>query len=212
MSVKEKIMGILGITEAEYNKELARHEYERAKAVGCVSEFTDKRGKNMAMNWKDALAQQQNAMQQAQLQRQYAMAQQQAMMNNAAVQMSGVSGLAQGGYISNQYQQAYPQNYRQTLGSTPKGLMPTFEQLEDPDSPFNLPLEALAVMWGARFGYRWVKDEDTADAIEENEELWSLVASRLLEAGILLRQDYRHPDKLGVGSAWKLLEKDHGNS
>ena len=159
----------------------------------------------MAMNWKDALAQQQNAMQQAQLQNQYAM------MNNAAAQMSGVSGLAQGGYV-NQYQQAYPQNYRQTLGSTPKVGLPTFEQLEDPDSPFNLPLEALTVMWNARFGHRWVKDEDTADAIEENQELWSLVASRLMDAGLLTSQQYRHPDKIGVGQAWKLIEKDHGNS
>lgn len=147
-----------------------------------------------------------------QLKMQQAMGQQHAMMNNAAAQMSGVSGLAQGGHISNQYQQAYPQNYRQTLGSTPKGLTPTFEQLEDPDSPFNLPLEALAVMWGARFGYRWVKDEDTADAIEENEELWSLVASRLMDAGLLTNQQYRSLDKVGVSSAWKLIEKDHGNN
>ena len=203
MSVKEKIMGILGVTEAEYNKELAKHEYERVKAMGCVGDYITGRATDMSTNW--GAAQQAVDLQQLKMQ-------QQAAMNNAAAQMSGVSGLAQGGYISNQYQQAYPQNYRQTLGSTPKGLTPTFEQLEDPDSPFNLPLEALAVMWGARFGYRWVKDEDTADAIEENEEMWSLVASRLLEAGILLRQDYRHPDKLGVGSAWKLLEKDHGNN
>lgn len=203
MSVKEKIMGILGITEAEYNKELAKHEYERMKAMGCVGDYIAGRATDMATNW--GAAQQAVDLQQLKMQ-------QQAAMNNAAAQMSGVSGLAQGGYISNQYQQAYPQNYRQTLGTTPKGLMPTFEQLEDPDSPFNLPLEALAVMWGARFGYHWVKDEDTADAIEENEEMWSLVASRLLEAGILLRQDYRHPDKLGVGSAWKLIEKDHGNN
>lgn len=189
--------------------------------MGCVSEFIDKRGKNMAMNfgWTDPrglynaerdeytpLPSGQLAgnspMQQAQLQMQYA--QQQAAMNNAA---------AQGGYFQQAYgQQANPTNYRQTLGSTPKGLTPTFEQLDDPDSPFNLSLDALAVMWGARFGYRWVKDEDTADAIEENEELWSLVASRLLEAGLLFRQDYRHPDKLGVGSAWRLVEKDHGNN
>ena len=194
MSVKEKIMGILGITEAEYNKELARHEHERAKAMGCVSEYIDQRGKSMVTNGGYITsAAQQSAMQQAQLQNQYA--QQQAAMNNA--------------YAA---QQAQPINYRQTIGSTPKVGMPTFEQLEDPDSPFNLSLEALAVMWGARFGYRWVKDEDTADAIEENEEMWSLVSSRLLEAGMLIHQQYRHPDKLGVGQAWKLIEKDHGNN
>ena len=201
MSVKEKIMAVLGVTEADYNKELARHEHERAKAMGCVSEYIDQRGKSMATNGGYTTIQQaQTAMQTAQLQSQYnqALAQQQAAMNNAAAQMA-----------KSQYAQAYPQNYRQTLGSTPKVLVPTFEQLEDPDSPFNLPLEALAVMWGARFGYRWVKDEDTADAIEENEEMWSLVASRLLEAGILLRQDYRHPDMLGMGSAWKLIEKEN---
>lgn len=170
--------------------------------MGCVSEFIDKRGKNMAMNWKDALAQKQNAVQQAQLQNQYAQAQ-----NMAALQNSYHQTVAGGGYTTQQ-----PVNYRQTLGSTPKGLSPTFEQLEDPDSPFNLPLEALAVMWGARFGYRWIKDEDTADAIEENEEMWSVVASRLLEAGMLVHQNYRHPDKIGTGVAWKLFEKDHGDN
>lgn len=203
MSVKEKIMGILGITEAEYNKELARHEYERVKAMGCVGDYIAGRATDMATNW--GAAQQAVDLQQLKMQ-------QQAAMNNAAAQMSGVSGLAQGGYISNQYQQAYPQNYRQTLGSTPKVGLPTFEQLEDPDSPFNLPLEALTVMWNARFGHRWVKDEDTADAIEENQELWSLVASRLMDAGLLTNQQYRSLDKVGVSSAWKLIEKDHGNS
>ena len=159
----------------------------------------------MATNWGAA----QQAVDLQQLKMRQQAAQQQADIRNAWNQASIIGQYAA---AQNQYQQAYPQNYRQTLGSTPKGLTPTFEQLEDPDSPFNLPLEALAVMWGARFGYRWVKDEDTADAIEENEELWSLVASRLLEAGILLRQDYRHPDKIGISSAWKLIEKDHGNN
>lgn len=191
MSVKEKIMAIIGITEEQYEKELAKNEYERAK-MGCVSEYIDQRGKSMATGGNYITAAQ--AAQQAQLQsNQYAVAQ------------------AQGLNMSAQSWTAQPVNYRQTLGSTPKGLTPTFEQLEDPDSPFNLSLEALSVMWGARFGYRWVKDEDTADAIEENEEMWSLVASRLLEAGMLIHQQYRHPDKVGIGHAWKLIEKDHGN-
>ena len=163
--------------------------------------------KKMAHNfgWNDPREQygnsqaQQSAMNQmkaAQLQHQYAMAQAQA--NNAFGQYAA--------------QQAQPVNYRQTLGSTPKGLSPTFEQLEDLDSPFNLPLEALSVMWGARFGYRWIKDEDTADAIEENTDLWSIVSARLIEAGLLVHQQYRHPDKIGMGTAWRLIEKDHGNS
>lgn len=188
-------------------KELAKNEYERAK-MGCVSEYIDQRGKSMATGGNYITAAQ--AAQQAQLQsNQYAVAQQQALMNNAAAQMSGLSGLAQGGYVSQQATK--PENFRQTLGSTPKGLSPTFEQLEDPDSPFNLSLEALSIMWGARFGYRWVKDEETADAIEENEEMWSIVASRLLEAGLLVHQQFRYLDRLGMGTAWKLIEKDHGN-
>ena len=156
------------------------------KIMGCVSEYIDQRGKSMATGGNYI-----TAAQAAQLQ-----------LANAA----GNGMLGQYATIQTQ-----PVNYRQTLGSTPKGLTPTFEQLEDPDSPFNLSLEALSVMWGARFGYRWVKDEDTADAIEENEEMWSLVASRLLEAGMLIHQQYRHPDKVGIGQAWKLIEKDHGN-
>lgn len=172
------------------------------KIMGCVSEYIDQRGKSMATggNYITA-AQAQMQLEQAKLQNQY---NQQLQLANAAG--NGAFGqYAQGGYATQ------PVNYRQTLGSTPKGLTPTFEQLEDPDSPFNLSLEALAVMWGARFGYRWIKDEDTADAIEENEEMWSLVASRLLEAGMLIHQQYRHPDKIGVGQAWKLIEKDNGN-
>lgn len=191
MSVKEKIMAILGVTEEQYEKELAKNEYERAK-MGCVSEYIDQRGKSMATGGNYITAAQ--ASQQAQLQSQY---HQQLQLANAA-----------GNGAFGQYAQTQPVNYRQTLGSTPRGLTPTFEQLEDPDSPFNLSLEALSVMWGARFGYRWVKDEDTADAIEENEEMWSLVASRLLEAGMLIHQQYRHPDKVGIGQAWKLIEKE----
>ena len=199
MSVKEKIMGILGITEAEYNKELARHEYERVKAMGCVGDYITGRATDMVMNWKDALAQQQNAMQQAQLQNQYALAQQQA-------QMSGVSGLAQGGYAA---QQAPVKKTFSTLhGSI---TAPTFEELDDPESAFNLPLDALATMWGARFGYRWVKDEDTAAALEENENMWITVLKRLSDAGRIEVQQFRHPAKLGYDTAWKLKE-DHGNS
>ena len=199
MSVKEKIMDILGITEAEYNKELARHEHERAKAMGCVGDYITGRATDMVMNWKDALAQQQNAMQQAQLQNQYALAQQQA-------QMSGVSGLAQGGYAAQQAP------VKKTFGTMNGGLLvPTFEELEDPDSAFNLPLEALAIMWGARFGYRWIKDEDTAAALEENTSMWLTVLKRLSDAGRIEVQQFRHPAQLGYDTAWKLKE-DHGNN
>lgn len=203
MSVKEKIMGILGITEAEYNKELARHEYERAKAMGCISEFIDQRGKYMAMDWKDALAQQQNAMQQAQLQNQYAMAQQQAMMNNAWTQ----AGISVGGHASQQHARV-KKTFNTLHGSI---TVPTFEELDDPDSAFNLPLGVLATMWGARFGYRWVKDEDTTAALEENENMWLTVLKRLSDAGRIEVQQFRHPAQLGYDIAWKLKE-DHGNS
>ena len=172
------------------------------KIMGCVSEYIDQRGKNMGYSFgewgEDPRAQ---------------------LANNAVQGQWGTSQLqmaqqqAQMAQLQNQYaaQQTQPVNYRQTLGSTPKGQSPTFEQLEDPDSPFNLSLEALCNMWGARFGYRWVKDEDTADALEENSDMWSLVAQRLLDAGLLIHQQYRHLDMLGMGVAWKLIEKDHGN-
>lgn len=189
MSVKEKIMGILGITEAEYNKELARHEYERAKAMG-----------DMLTNW--------GAAQQALDLQQLKMQQQQAMVNNAAAQMSGTSGLAQGGYASQQRARV-KRTFSTLHGSI---AVPTFEELDDPDSAFNLPLDALATMWGARFGYRWVKDEDTAAALEENENMWITVLKRLSDAGRIEVQQFRHPAKLGYDAAWKLIEKDHGNN
>ena len=176
------------------------------KIMGCVSEYIDQRGKSMATACTSTAGQPywgaaQQAVDLQQLKMQQAMAQQQAQIANAWNQAS-ISG---GGSTTQ------PVNYRQTLGSTPKGQSPTFEQLEDPDSPFNLSLEALCNMWGARFGYRWVKDEDTADALEENSDMWSLVAQRLLDAGLLIHQQYRHLDMLGMGVAWKLVEKDHGN-
>ena len=171
--------------------------------MGCVSEFIDQRGKNMAMDWKDALAQRQNAMQQAQLQNQYAMAQQQAMMNNAWTQ----AGISVGGHASQQH--APVKKTFSTLHGSITAFI--FEELDDPDSAFNLPLDALATMWGARFGYRWVKDEDTAAALEENENMWITVLKRLSDAGRIEAQQFRHPDKLGYDTAWKLKE-DHGNS
>ena len=170
------------------------------KIMGCVSEYIDQRGKSMGNYITVEQAQMQR--EQAKLQNQYA--QQQAQLANA---WNNAAGMAQGGYAAQQ-----AQNYRPTLGSTPKGQSPTFEQLEDPDSPFNLSLEALCNMWGARFGYRWVKDEDTADALEENSDMWSLVAQRLLDAGLLIHQQYRHLDMLGMGVAWKLVEKDHASN
>ena len=193
------------------------------KIMGCVSEYIDQRGKSMAHNfgWNDPrglynverdeytpmpLAQQNavSQMQRAQLQHQYAMAQQQAMMNNAAAQMSGLSGLAQGGYAA---QQAV--SVKKTFATIHGGLtVPTFEELDDPDSAFNLPLDALATMWGARFGYRWVKDEDTAAAMEENENLWIITLKRLSDAGCIEVQQFRHPAQLGYDTAWKLKEDD----
>ena len=182
MNFKEKIRGILGITEDEYNKELTRHEYERAKALG-----------DMLTNW--------GAAQQALDLQQLKMQQQQAMMNNAAAQMSG-------GYASQQHARV-KKTFDALHGSI---TAPTFEELDDPDSAFNLPLDALATMWGARFGYRWVKDEDTSAALEENESMWITVLKRLSDAGRIEVQQFRHPAQLGYDVAWKLIEKDHGNN
>lgn len=87
-------------------------------------------------------------------------------------------------------------------------LLPTFEELDDPGSVFNLPVEALATMWGARFGYRWVKDEDTAAALEENTNMWLTVLKRLSDAGRIEVQQFRHPAQFGYDTAWKLVEKE----
>ena len=170
------------------------------KIMGCVSEYIDQRGKNMATggNYITA-AQAQMQLEQAKLQNQYA--QQQAQLSNAWNQAS-ISG---GGSTT--------QPVKKTFGTMNGGLLvPTFEELEDPDSAFNLPLEALATMWGARFGYRWVKDEDTAAALEENTSMWLTVLKRLADAGRIEVQQFRHPAQLGYDTAWKLIEKDHGNS
>ena len=126
--------------------------------------------------------------------------QQQAMMNAAQQQM-----------LQNQYAQQ-PSPVKKTFDTMNGGLlMPTFEELDDPDSVFNLPVEALATMWGARFGYRWVPDEDTTAALEENEDLWLRAVKRLYDAGMLVHQQYRRPDNDATKVAWKLIEKDHGN-
>lgn len=195
MSVKEKLMAILGITEEQYEEEMARTEYEREKAMGCVGDYITGRAGQMATNW--GVAQQAVDLQQLRL------AQQQAMMNNATAQMSGLSGLAQGGYVSQQATKPV----KKTFATIHGGLsVPTFEELDDPDSAFNLPLDALSVMWGARFGYRWVKDEDTAAAIEENENLWIMTLKRLSDAGRIECQQFRHPAQLGYDTAWKLKE------
>lgn len=174
--------------------------------MGCVSEFIDKRGKNMG-----SYITVEQAAQQAQLQNQYAMAQQQAMMNNAAAQMSGISGLAQGGYFQQAYGQQPTPQYAKTFGMMFGAhlKLPTLEELDDPDSAFNLPIEALSTMWGARFGYRWVPDESTTAALEENEDLWLRVVKRLFDAGMLVHEQYRRPDTDATKVAWKLIEKEN---
>lgn len=192
MSVKEKIMAIIGITEEQYEKELAKNEYERAK-MGCVSEYIDQRGKSMATGGNYITAAQ--AAQQAQLQsNQYAVAQ------------------AQGLNMSAQSWTAQPTPYTKTFGLMHgSNIMPTFEELNDPDSAWSLPLDALATMWNARFGYNWVKDEDTTAALDENERMWLMAVKRLSDAGWLVYQQFRQLDSEQVKVAWKLVEKNNGN-
>ena len=167
--------------------------------MGCISEYIDQRGKSMATggNYITAAQAQPNAMNAAQQQSQY---HQQLQLANAAG--SGAFG-----------QFATSQHFTKTLGSMFGAhlKLPTLEELDDPDSAFNLPIEALATMWGARFGYRWVPDEDTTTALEENESLWLRVVKRLYDAGMLVHEQYRRPDNDATKIAWKLIEKDHGN-
>ena len=163
--------------------------------MGCVSAYIDQRGKSMATGGYSVIDQ----IQAAQLQNQYA--QQRAQLANA---WNNAAGMAQGGYAQQQAQ-SVKKTFTTLHGSI---TAPTFEELDDPDSAFNLPLDALATMWGARFGYRWVKDEDTAAALEENENMWITVLKRLSDAGRIEVQQFRHPDKLGYDTAWKLVEKE----
>ena len=163
------------------------------KIMGCVSEYIDQRGKNMTTNWGAA----QQAMDLQQLKMQQA-----AMMNAAQQQMQNT--------YATQPTPEYYKTFGNMFGSNIK--LPTLEELDDPDSAFNLPVEALATMWGARFGYRWVPDEDTTAALEENEGLWLRVVKRLYDAGMLVHEQYRRPENDATKVAWKLIEKDHGNS
>ena len=197
MNFKEKIWKALGITEAEYNKALEKHEREK---MGCVSEYIDQRGKSMATACTSTAGQPYWGAAQQAVDLQQLKMQQQAMMNAAQQQM-----------LQNQYAQQ-PSPVKKTFDTMNGGLlMPTFEELDDPDSVFNLPVEALATMWGARFGYRWVKDEDTAAALEENTNMWLTVLKRLSDAGRIEVQQFRHPEKLGYDTAWKLKE-DHASN
>jgi hypothetical protein len=203
-SIKEKLLSALGITEEQYEKELVKNEYERAKAMGCVGDYITGRAGQMATNW--GAAQQAVDLQQLKLARQAEMmnntaAQQQAAMANAWNQAS------MGGYAT-QPTPFYDKTFGMMHGSN---ILPTFEELSDPDSAWSLPLDALATMWNARFGYNWVKDEDTAAALDENERMWLMVVKRLSDAGWLVFQQFRQPDSDQVKVAWKLIEKDHGN-
>ena len=174
------------------------------KIMGCVSEYIDQRGKSMATGGNYITAAQARVqLEQAKLQNQYAQQQ-----YNQQLQLANAAGNGTFG----QYAAQQTQPVKKTFGTMQGGLLvPTFEELEDPDSAFNLPLEALATMWGARFGYRWVKDEDTAAALEENTSMWLTVLKRLADAGRIEVQQFRHPAQLGYDTAWKLIEKDHGN-
>ena len=152
----------------------------------------------MAVTFSTPEQRAQMQMQQAQLQQQYA--QQQVMMNNAA------GNGAFGQFATSQH---FTKTFGNMFGANLK--LPTLEELDDPDSAFNLPVEALATMWGARFGYRLVPDEDTTAALEENEDLWLRAVRRLYDAGMLVYEQYRRPENDATKVAWKLIEKDHGN-
>lgn len=168
------------------------------KIMGCVSEYIDQRGKSMATggNYITA-AQAQVQLEQAKLQNQY----------NQQLQLANAAGNgAFGQFAASQH---FTKTFGNMFGANLK--LPTIEELDDPNSAFNLPLEALATMWGARFGYRWVPDEDTTAALEENEDLWLRAVKRLYDAGMLVHQQYRRPDNDATKVAWKLIEKDHGN-
>jgi hypothetical protein len=192
-SIKEKLLSALGITEEQYKKELVKNEYERAKAMGCVGDYITGRAGQMATGGNYITAAQ------AQLQNQAA--QQQAAMANAWNQAS------MGGYAT-QPTPFYDKTFGMMHGSN---ILPTFEELSDPDSAWSLPLDALATMWNARFGYNWVKDEDTTAALDENERMWLMAVKRLSDAGWLVFQQFRQPDSDQVKVAWKLIEKDNGN-
>lgn len=205
MSVKEKIMGILGLTEAEYNKELARHEYERVKAMGCVSEFIDQRGKNTATNW--GAAQQALDLQQLKMQQQAAM-----LHNTAAQQRAQLVNAWNQASVVGQY--ATPTTPALTLATTNLSgeFLYTIEELNDEGSVYNMPLQTAVDLAINKFGSGWFKDKTTAEALEENSSFWVQVMSKLWQQKRLERQQVRHFDRDEITTAWKILDEDHGNS
>lgn len=192
MNFKEKIWKALGITEKEYNKELAKQEYERRKTMAANGGYI-------------AAAQaRQLGVQQAQLKSQYnqALAQQQAAMNNAWNQAS----------VLGQY--ANPTATPSTLAVTNLSgeRLYTFEELNDEGSVYNMPLQTAVDLAINKFGSGWFKDETTAEALEENQDFWVQVMSKLWQQKRLERQQVRHFDRDEITTAWKILDTDHGNN
>lgn len=178
------------------------------KIMGCVSEYIDQRGKNMATNGGYTTIQQaqtamQAAQQQAQLQNQYAMAQQQAAMNNAWNQAS-----ISGGMCANPT--AMPPTLA-TINLSGERLY-TLEELNGEGSVYNMPLQTAVDLAINKFGSGWFKDETTAEALEENASFWVQVMSKLWQQKRLERQQIRHFDREEITTAWKILDTDHGDN
>ena len=174
------------------------------KIMGCVSEYIDQRGKSMATggNYITAAQASQLAAQNAQLQSQY----------HQQLQLANAAGNGAFGQYAQTLTTTPTPDYYKTFGMMHgSNIMPTFEELNDPDSAWSLPLDALATMWNARFGYNWVKDEDTTAALDENERMWLMAVKRLSDAGWLVYQQFRQLDSDQIKVAWKLVEKHHGN-
>ena len=182
--------------------------------MGCVGDFIGRERHDMGYQAID-LQQERIKEMQTQLAMQQAQIQQDAY--NQAVQLGSkgyntmFGGSGSGTISSGQY---IHQPTRATLGAYPlDNVVPnvTFEELNDAGSVYNMELQTAIDLAINKFGSGWFKDEDTADAMEENAKFWLQVMSKLFKAGNLVHERYNQSDKTDAGIAWKIRDIDHGN-
>lgn len=189
--------------------------------VGCVSNYIGKEKHDMSISGNEGMyagggllgqatphntllgnAAQQSTLAMRQSQLQMHMAQQQAQMAQNMV---------------NSYHQAQQAQTprRSTLSDWPldgKDTSYTFEDLNDAGSVYNMELQTAIDLAINKFGSRWFKDADTADALEENTKFWIQVMRKLYNASHLIHERCHHVDRDEVTIAWKIRDTDHGNS
>jgi hypothetical protein len=125
-------------------------------------------------------------------------------MQNAAAQQA-----AFGGYAA---QATQTQVVRTLAAFNLQGdYTPTFEELNDEGSIYNMPIQTAIDLAINKFGSGWFKDEATQDALDENTKFWLEIMSKLFKAGHLVCERCHQVDKDEIIVAWKIKDTDHGN-